>query len=333
MKKMRVSSLVFALIGLAGLGYLVREAGTREIMAALGLVGPGLFSLALYRIIPILIDALGWQRLFARSAPRPGLGALFLARWVAESVNTLFPVAQVGGHILRARIIGRHNKKNHNKKKDNQAGATVMVDFTIGLTTQILFTLLGIGLLLAEVRHVPAGPLLLATTLATLLIGGFFASQRAGLFSFLARRTSRIWKKKAPGLLDGAMNMDQAIREIYGRRGQILSCAFWRLAAWIAKAGENYLFFALLGAPITVAEAVILESLCTAFRSAAFFVPGGLGVQDGSLLMTGALLGLPRDGVMALALAKRARELMVGLPGLLYWTAISIHRNQTGRSR
>jgi putative membrane protein len=322
LKKMRVSSLVFAILGLAALFYLVRREGTREVMTVLGLIGPGLAWLGVYRILPILLDALGWQRLFARPAPRPGLGQLFLARWVAESVNTLFPVAQVGGHILRARIIGRQ------RKKDGEAGATVMVDFTLGLTTQILFTLLGTGLLLAQARDYPAAPLFWATGIAALLIGGFFASQRAGLFSFLARRTTLVWKKKAPGLLDGAMNMDQTIQKIYGRRGQILTCAGWRLIAWIAKAGENWFFFFLLGAPISTADALVLESLCTAFRSAAFFVPGGLGVQDGSLLMIGALLGLPRDGIMALALAKRARELMVGLPGLLCWAFLNLHLNR-----
>ncbi len=326
MKKMRASSLIFAIVGLAGLFYLVRQEGTHEVMTVLSLVGPGLFWLAAYRILPIFLDALGWQRLFASSAPRPGLGQLFLARWVAESVNTLFPVAQVGGHILRARIIGRQQEKR------GEAGATVMVDFTIGLTTQILFTLLGIGLLLGQTRNYHAGPLFLATGIATLLIGGFFYSQRAGLFAFLARRTALVWKKKAPGLLDGAMNMDQTIQAIYGRRSQVLTCAGWRLIAWMAKAGENWLFFALLGNPITIGDALILESLCTAFRSAAFFVPGGLGVQDGSLLMIGALLGLPRDGVMALALAKRARELMVGLPGLLCWAAINFRKSKANQT-
>ena len=323
MKKMRASSLFFAILGLAMLVYLVQKEGTGQVMAVLGLVGPGLLWLAVYRVLPIWLDALGWQRLFSAPAERrPTIGQLFVARWIAESVNTLFPVAQVGGHILRARLITRQQGKNI------QAGPTVMVDFTIGLTTQILFTLLGIGLLLGRNSNAHPGPLLLSTTIAALLILGFFYSQRAGLFAFLARRTTLLWKKKAPNLLGGAMDMDQSIREIYGRRRQVLACAALRLAGWLAKAGENYLFFLLLGAPITIGDALILESLCTAFRSAAFFVPGGLGVQDGSLLMTGTLLGLPRDGVMALALAKRARELMIGLPGLCCWAAIVRQQNR-----
>ncbi len=127
--------------------------------------------------------------------------------------------------------------------------------------------------------------------------------------------------EKSAVLVGNARNLDQKIAEIYGRKKKLSVCFLWRLAGWIAKSGENWLFFYFAGVPITLQEAIILESISTAFRSAAFFIPGALGVQDGSLLFIGSLLGLGADNVMALALAltKRFRELSVGIPGLLWW--------------
>ena len=74
-----------------------------------------------------------------------------------------------------------------------------------------------------------------------------------------------------------------------------------------------------LGAPVSWGEALILESLGTAVRNAAFPVPAGLGAQEGGFLLLGAALGIPPPLCLALSLAKRARELIVGLPALAAW--------------
>jgi uncharacterized membrane protein YbhN (UPF0104 family) len=46
-------------------------------------------------------------------------------------------------------------------------------------------------------------------------------------------------------------------------------------------------------------------------------IPGSLGVQEGGYLLLAPLVGLPPDAALALSLAKRAREILLGLPGLL----------------
>lgn len=63
------------------------------------------------------------------------------------------------------------------------------------------------------------------------------------------------------------------------------------------------------------------ESLGQAVRAAAFAVPGALGVQEGGYVVLGGALGIPPDTCLALSLAKRAREILLGLPGLLAWRA------------
>ena len=55
-------------------------------------------------------------------------------------------------------------------------------------------------------------------------------------------------------------------------------------------------------------------------RSAGFLIPGGLGVQEGGILVSGIWLGLAPEIVLAAALLKRARELVYGVPGLIAWS-------------
>ena len=71
-----------------------------------------------------------------------------------------------------------------------------------------------------------------------------------------------------------------------------------------------------------------MESLCHAIRNLAFFVPGALGVQETGLVLIGALIGLPADVAIALSLAKRFREIVIGLPALASWQWVEIGRVQ-----
>jgi hypothetical protein len=63
----------------------------------------------------------------------------------------------------------------------------------------------------------------------------------------------------------------------------------------------------------------MLKSLAGALRGAAFVVPGGWGLQEGSFVLLGGLLGLGPGFMLALSLATRAREVLVSVPGLLAW--------------
>ena len=98
------------------------------------------------------------------------------------------------------------------------------------------------------------------------------------------------------------------------------------MVSWVLGAGEVWLALYYLGHPVSLLEAVLLESLGRAVRSASFMIPGALGVQEGGFMVLGALLGLgPETGLM-ISLAKRVRELLLGIPALVVWQAIESRR-------
>jgi hypothetical protein len=69
---------------------------------------------------------------------------------------------------------------------------------------------------------------------------------------------------------------------------------------------------------VSWSDALLLESLGQAIRAAAFAIPGSLGVQEGGYLLLAPLAGLRPDVALALSLAKRIRELLLGIPGLVF---------------
>jgi Uncharacterised protein family (UPF0104). len=91
---------------------------------------------------PVFLDAIAWWALFPKSERLP-LWQLFWMRWIGESVSTLVPSATVGGDVVRARLAALHGAPIPT------AAASVLVDITLGVFVQIVFTLLGLGLIVA----------------------------------------------------------------------------------------------------------------------------------------------------------------------------------------
>src|SRR5262249_60061128 len=111
--------------------------GAREVGAALRTAGLGLLCVAIYPLLPMLADALGWRRLLPAEL-RPPVRTMLRARWIGESVNGLLPVLQVGGNIVKASLLARTGVGGA------MAGATVVVDVTLAMLTQVVFTVVGL---------------------------------------------------------------------------------------------------------------------------------------------------------------------------------------------
>jgi len=317
MSKSRLITLFFSFIGLTLFTWLFVREDITDILAVLSTVRWKLLWIAGYRIIPITIDAFGWLKLFEKEMT-PRFSNFVSARWISEAFNTLLPVAQIGGHFLRAKLIGK------NSVDRAKAGATVVVDFTIGLATQLLFTVTGLILLIQESQKENIHSWIVVGIVAGLVaVSGFILVQRTGLFALGAKSVNLFLKRwETMDFIGSARNLDQQISDAYSRKNKLVSCGFWRFAGWIAKSGEIWLFFYFVGSPVTIQEALVLESLSTAFRSAAFAIPGGLGVQDGGILFIGVMIGLSPEKAFALALVKRFREIVVGVPGLIWWFVV-----------
>ncbi len=294
---------------------LLSHYGMVQLLAAVAAAGWGLFWVAIYRFVTIATDAVGWRVLFTGPA-RPAFGPLWRVRWIGESINSLLPVAQVGGDVARARLAAQLGVPGP------EAGATVVVDFTLGLVTQILYTLIGVALMAqASGARAETRGWLLGSLVAGLAVAAFYLAQRFALFQKIGGvlhvlLRGRVWDS----LAGDAHEMDRDIAAIYWHRRSVIACGAWRMATWLLHTGETWLALYYLGAPVSLAHALILESLGTAVRSAAFAIPGGLGVQEGGFVLLGSQLGLSPQVSLALALVKRVRELLVGGPGLVAWT-------------
>jgi len=93
-------------------------------------------------------------------------------------------------------------------------------------------------------------------------------------------------------------------------RGRYVVSIVLATLRWTLGAAEMWLALYLLGHPVSVAEAVVLEGLLQLARTVSFFVPANLGTQDGALaLAAAAITGVAAAGLGA-ALLRRVREVI-----------------------
>jgi len=287
------------------------------VLATLALAGWGILLVALFHLLPLALDAAAIRVLFQVNAARASWRAALLARWAGESVNSVMPGGQLGGPVLMVRDLAQRGMPLP------EAAAAITVSTTFQTLAQILFALTGAALLGARASQMSLRailvPLLITSAVLALCVIGFYLVQRRGLFRGLTRTTAWLFRKRDwSELMSQAEAIDLAVQQTHRRTSRVSASFVLSLIGWLVGTGEVYLILLMLRSPVGWADALVLESLGQAIRGAAFAIPGALGVQEGGYLLLAPLAGLSSETALALSLAKRARELLLGVPGLLY---------------
>ncbi len=269
----------------------------------------------------IAFTAAAWRALLP-PALRPGLGAMMLLRWYRESANALLPAGAIVGQAAAARLLARRGVPG------DVAGATATVDLTLEAVSQFFFTLAGV-LLLVAFRDT-GGLAAFAWAGLGIAVAGAAAMvlvQRRlplALAERLLARLARRWPAIRPSAI---RDFQAAILALHANGPRLVAAMLWHTASWVIGAIEIWGVLWLLGQPVTLADALVIEALAQALRNAGFLLPGALAVQEGAIIGAAALCGVPPAAALAVALVRRAREVCFSLPGLLAWQRAEMRGN------
>ena len=310
---MRLGVVAAALIGLLGAAYLIFYIGFDAVLQAVISVGwSGFALLCLYGAANFVLLGIAWLVIVPPFNWR-NAATFCWGRAVRDSAGEILPFSQVGGALIgvRATIL--------RGVAQGTAVASTVVDLTMEMIAQIVFTVAGLIILTMHLgANASLQPLLqtaiIGVIVAMLAAAAFFIVQRRG-FPLLERLAERF----VPAAALHAAAVGQAISRIHD--------APWRMAAsfaihcigWLSSAFGTWLALRLIATPISFSDAVAIESVLCAARSAAIFVPGAIGVQEAGYAAMMPLFGLPPQIGLAISLLKRAREIALGVPILLGW--------------
>ncbi len=331
-----VMRLLSLFAGLVLLAFVASRIDLAEVWARVVELGPlGALAAAAVYFLAFLIDTASWQ-LALPSVRLNGawLYRLWKVRMVGEALNLVIPAGSLGGEPVKAVLLKRGHGIGY-----HEGAASLFIARTVNILALVAFAAVGLALMLG-VEALPRS-FVLAAGLGLLALGlgvaGFYAVQRWGAASFLARRLVA-WRRRGgrrggrlagrlAGRLEGFLEpihaVDDRFEQFYLRRrlrfAGALGLAFLN---WLLGAAEIMVIMWFLGAPVSPSEAWLIEAVAQLVRAGIFFVPASLGVTEAAMVLVyDALTGRPSLG-FAVALIRRARELVWIAWGLwLGWLA------------
>lgn len=305
---------ILALLGYFGIGAVWHS------LRAIGL--EGFAAVCAIHLVLIAVMGVAWQALL------PGTPALktIWGRLLRDSAAEALPLSQVGGYVVGARALTLLGVPAA------AATASTIVDVTLEFLAQLVYTALGLALLVRlEPQTRAAAPVLIGLIAAGFAAAAFVIVQRHG-FALFDRVAGIIGRDLAERSAAGAAALHRVLDGIYHRPFRLWISSVLHFACWVASAVEIWLALLLAGRPLSFTAVLAIESLLYAIRTAAFLVPQAVGIQEGAYILLGTGLGLTPDVALALSLLKRGRDLAIGLPAIAVWQAVESRRLLRRRS-
>lgn len=307
-----------ALFGLSVLAIFLAQDDLAEIGRIVAHAGWPLLWLVPIHLLALWCDVRGWRLLLEAAAPGHAAKTGFLL-WVAtirEAVSRLLPTAGVGGELVGIHLAQR-------RAADGAAvTSSVVVEVMVTMFAHYLFALTGVLLLLSTLGDAGTGALTVAGLLLSLPVPVLFAYalRRGAWFARLQALAQRMLGEdhRIAAMIDGE-RLDARIRALCRDHRLLVRTLAWQLGGLMVGTLEVWWTLSQLGHPVGFGTALAIEALTLAARQMAFFVPAGMGVQEAVIVLLATHCGIDVPTALALALVKRGRELLFGVPALLSW--------------
>ncbi len=308
---------LFLLLGLTLLAFMIHQVGLNNILERLSSLGLHAPIILIPYTFVYLFDALGWRMTLGEKAREIGFLQLFLSRMAGEAINYITPSAYLGGEPVKAYLLQKHGIPLVDGLASVVTAKTVMV------ISQVLFVLLGIGLAFSS-QHNDDGLFYAAALVVTLV------SFAAAFLVFVQHRgmfTGILWLLEALRLPAGFLkrreeklkDLDATILVFYGQhRSYFLFALLFFFLGWLSGSFEIYLLMYFLDLPVSLRTAISLEAMATVIRAAVFFIPSGLGAQEGGNILLFTSFGFSPVIAMTFSVIRRMREAIWITIGLLY---------------
>lgn len=320
------------LLGAAVLAATLIYAGAGAVVRTLeGLRLAGLLVIVLAHLPIVALMGLAWY--LATGTVAIGSPRRFMwARLVRDAAAETLPFSQLGGFVLGVRALRLRGAAAL------RGMLSMSVDLVVELAAKLPYVLAGVLTLLALAPAHARGAQLMRP-----LAIGLAVSAAAVVLPLLARRRLGDLLQRAVRSISGRWPVLASLRQIHaqgevnavlddilGRRGRLGRGFGLHLLCWFLGAAELWLVFDLLGAPVTAARALVIDSAVAGLRTFVFMVPAAAGVQEASYVLACAVFGISPPLAVAASLARRARDLTLGAAtlGLAVGTDRAILRRQ-----
>ena len=292
-----------------------------------------------WTLIPVLsvylfiyaFNTFGWAFAFAKPLPREiSFWNLCAIRIIGETLNAVIPFsASLGGEPVKAGLL----KTKFNLPLSDSYASVLIVHTTLWVSLNIFV----IGAVTVTLETLPLTPVLWKSVFAFLILLGAGAvclmlGLHYGLFKkiYAVAERFRFWGEGSKEKKLKLLKLDDEIKRFYTKnRERFFLSVFFNFLGWFAGTFEVYLVAKIIGMPVGLAQAWLLEALIQVLRIVTFMIPSSVGAQEGGILLIFSQFGFAAPLALTFALIRRLREMIwIGI-GLLLWSVTGEKRTRT----
>ena len=267
----------------------------------------GLLVLVLIHLPIVILMGVAWW--LASGADPPASAPRFVwARFVRDAAAELLPFLQFGGVIFGLRALGRG-------RVITVGAVSASIDGVVELTAKLPYTFAALVTLLALAPQQRLARWLgLALIVSSALVAGLLLARRpltASLNAMAAAMSAR-WPAILKDHLTG-YDLQACFDRILAQRARLWSGFAIHLCCWFLGALEVWFAFRLLGVELSLLQALAIDGAVSGLRTFGFLVPAAAGVQEASYMLAAAVFGIAPAAAIAASLARRARDLVLGI--------------------
>lgn len=286
-------------------------------------------------LVAIALDTAGWRAILRQLGQPVGFLRMLRVRIATESLLLGLPGGSILAETLKPVLLLRDGVEvqvtaaSLAAKKAFQVGSQGLYFFLAAAFAWrplgALSRNLGFGRILGpSVVLAGLALLVLALALAGVLVSSHLAERLVGLLRALPFQRLRSWLSQKQGEFVSADKLTRAVLGNLPAHAPVP--VLWLLGSWMMESVESWVLLALLGSRLAFTQVLAFEPAVSLMRSLAFFLPGGLGVQDAAyftcLTHLSAGLGVSVATAAAFVLLKRFKEVFFVLAGFAALAAL-----------
>lgn len=331
-------------LGLLVIVVLLRAIGTTDLARAARAVrgaGAWLVLVPLPTLLAMSLDAWAWRRILLVLGRAVSWRRLLELRLSVESIVLALPGGSVAGEGMKLALMQRRLAIPFGTGAASLAltKALLTVAAALYLTAgAVLLLVTGTAGTTSAATRLPAlfglagaaFTALLAVVLVVVLRGGAAFVALSRWLSAFPLQAVRGWISTRRVAFE---RVDRDARAFFAApRREQLACFLPFALEWLMEGVETFVILRCLHAPVSFGDALVLDGVGSLLRTIVFFVPAGLGFQDGAQVALLGMLGVgdaPATGA-AFIFIKRTKELFWIVTGA---TFLAVRRDSWQRPR
>ena len=296
--------LIVTLFALGILVHVIRSAEWDRVSEILRRSGASILFIALPYLFAISIDTLGWQVLLGSLRRQVAFRHLLGLRFATEAVLLSMPMGPVAAESLKAYLLQKRCGVPTPEGVSSIAAKKnlLMLSLAAFLVTSVYFGYPYLADSSYSIIGVAGLPWVILAGATALVFASFLMSVLLQHGAMAERVHRMLVAIPIPRVRDWLLRRDERFREVDASfaplardRRRLVSAGILFYFGFLVEAIESYVILRLIGADISFVQVLAFDASVTLIRSAAVFVPAGLGFQDIGYLAFLHAFGIP-DG-------------------------------------